>query len=475
MANLGDVNFRLRSDTEGFTRGMLNAARSIDTLERDARQLQTDFRAGRVHIDEYRRSMAALNDQARAVRTGIGQIAFNDLPRLKNILQQTAPQAEKVGLSMRSLRGPLATVAAQAVGVNGSLGSLGSILLSLGTGGTVGLAAIAGIGAIAFAIRKLTADTSEARKEYEEWQKSLQKNSDFAKVGNALEEQQEKVNKLTKQLQAAIRVDPLSMYTQNLKESLGEAVTELGRLQTQERQLFESSTKHDVAESLPKALAIDWYLVENAIRDADFAIKDVLANGYRLGRNEGPLQGFGGGASAAEQAAMQAAAAAKTGFISGIEGATGNKGGWISEEDKESARKSAERLGQSMARSLAAGFTASGGGIGSAIKNVFRSALETVIEALIQPFLSQLAAAVLGALGKGTGGRFGVKDIIGAGIGIGVGVITGGIFSRSSEVAITVPASRSPMDQARDAWWIATMSETMRTLRATNSLRVVPG
>lgn len=467
MASLGDVNFRLRGDTEGFTRGMLNAARSIDTLERDIRQLHADFRAGRVHIEEYRRSMAALNEQAKGVRTGIGQIAFNDLPRLKNILQQTAPQAEKVGLSMRSLRGPLATVAAQAVGVSGSLGSLGSILLSLGTGSTVGLAAIAGIGAIAFAFKKLGEAERETHKAYEDYLDTIRKKTPLAIVGAELDVVTEKYKRMATLFN---RGNPSNQF---FEEGGAATFKKLGDDYRRVKGVYDGlfAGLKDNAHKNTKEVD-EWKSatmgVNNALKSLNSTWNEWRANVDR------PIlftQSFVTGKSKEDLGLGKI----RDGIVGGVEDAAKSLSGkdLLPPELRGDAVKEAERLGQSMARSIASGFTSAGGGIGAAIKNVFRSALDTVIEALIKPFLTQLAATVLGAFGKGAGGKFGVKDLIGAGVGIGIGVISGGIFSRSSETVVNVPASRSPMDQARDAFWLSTMAETMRALQSNNSLRVV--
>lgn len=466
MASLGDITFTLRGDTASFSTAMKGAASALDELQRDVKLIQADFRSGKIGIEEYRRAMAATHQQARDLGGGIHTLADKDLTRLNTVLRQTIPAAEKAGITLRTLRSPLASLAANTVGVSGPLGSLSSMLISLGVGGPAGIAAIAGIGAIGFAINRLKGHTEEAHKTYTDWLDSLRKDTPLAMLGGEMDALVLKVARLSEKFTKANDGrpgGPMSLRARTINKELQEAVAELGTIQQQYNAVFEGLTDHsDKATKQTK----EW---SAATMDANNALRSLTATFEKWKDNtiDRPTL-FTSSFVLGKKKSESGAGKMRDDIVSGVqETARGLSGkDLLPPELQDKVSEEAKRLGTALSRSIASGLL-SGNSIGSTLKNIFKQVLEEILAQIIKGFAIKFAAALFpggGAAGgilKGLGGLFGLSRAAD-------GVVPTGPF----EIAITVPSSRSPMDQARDAWWLSTMSETLRSLQATNSIRV---
>jgi hypothetical protein len=124
-----------------------------------------DFQAGVISARDYATAMQIARAEAVALRSAGVIPAGREFSAFNTVLRTTVPTAAAAGQGLGTIRSSLASLTATAVGARGVFGTLGGALLQFASGNMVAIGIIAGIGAIAFAWRKLTQDTREAREE----------------------------------------------------------------------------------------------------------------------------------------------------------------------------------------------------------------------------------------------------------------------------------------------------------------------
>jgi hypothetical protein len=126
-------------------------------------------------------------------------------------------------------------LAGDLVGVNNKVANLAQGLLTLGVGGPVTAAVAAGIAVLGVAMRAFGQETSKASKLWDEHLKKLREPQLLAQVGAKLDEQREKVERLTRILERAASMPGFQALVRTQLEA---AQTRLSTVERQEREVF---------------------------------------------------------------------------------------------------------------------------------------------------------------------------------------------------------------------------------------------
>lgn len=153
--------------------------REISATEAQVKNLAAAYRAGAIGGDQLLRGSAELQQRADALRRTLVQTerAAGDL----------GVAATRATPSLRGLREPLTSLAANAAGLDPRLTSLLSTLGMFSVGAGPVIAILAGLAAIAAAMKKLDEPTRKAKEAYDDYLKSLRQTTPLDIVGARLD------------------------------------------------------------------------------------------------------------------------------------------------------------------------------------------------------------------------------------------------------------------------------------------------
>jgi len=480
MPTVGEVNVNIKGNADGLTKAGRDASASLKSLQQEVKFLQSYFQSGRINQAQFAAAMQEVRRQTMGLGSSLSAMNDKGLTAFNRLMQQTAPTVTRVGLSINSLRGPLATLAAQSIGASGAVGTLGSMLLQLSGGAGIAIGAIGIIGGLAAVMNKLGEDTKKAHKAYEDYLESLRITTPLAIVGRELNEAEEKLAKLSKErpvdqfgddsvaralVKQKVIVEDLRKQYKNLQDAMGQGhgntvkkfaeeaaeafkklreeaiksadavayaarITEVGLLGGQRPQAaFKSG-----AQNLP-LINQGAFNLNNMGRPADNSTPTVLEGSFtKLGKGAGDM------------------------FAAPLKRALANL--QRAAEVVELGNKIGDTIGSAMARGIGAAIFDGSKSMGAIIKAVFRQIFEEILKEIIKMFAVKIGLQIASALIPGGGFLGGVlKSTAGA-----------VANSSASNIQINVPPAQSPLTAARDAQWLGTLSESLRGLASINGL-----
>ena len=497
MPSLGDVTVGLRADTAQFSAAMrqastvtaeatattgglvLNSTKlsaALDELRRDVALMNAHLKSGVLDAKSYAASMAASRQQVLALGISMHNADAAGVRQFGQLLHDTAPAATKAGLGIKSLREPLTSLAATALGVSGRVGTLGSVLLSVGAGSAVAVGVVAGIAAIATAFSKMGEKAREARAEIKAITDELLVQA-RERVGEGRAEELAKLYKELGRLQRELNPSRTSYGGIQLVAPMtsmqrAQILADIENVNAAIREL-----RQQQVDDLPKEKAEQYAGAVKSVRENMEALTRSADEWIR--RQHDPIlftiSGVMGrrprSAPPVPEGPDEADANRLTGYLMKgldpvLKAAERRRHSLL-----EAGRAIGKILGDGVSRGLARSILGGVKDLADVLKNVFRAALEELLAYLIKATVLKPIAKIIGsALGGGGGGILGgiVEGLTGS-LGVSRAEVrhTAAASMQAATIVVPVsaiPRSRSPLEQARDAQWQTLLGETLRVM-----------